>query len=94
MYLQIESAFKLHQQRYPGGRRQREPITLTVNVAADAPAHVTNSVTVSGGGDANAANNSADDITAIMPPERRPCKKKVFLLHYQSETAFEGHGTY
>lgn len=41
------------------------PITLTVNVAADAPATVTNVATVSGGGDINAANNSANDQTNV-----------------------------
>lgn len=40
-------------------------ITVTVNVAANAPGTVTNSATVSGGGDVNAANNSASDPTTI-----------------------------
>jgi RHS repeat-associated protein/uncharacterized repeat protein (TIGR01451 family) len=43
-------------------------ITLTVNVAGNAPASVTNTVTISGGGDTNAANNSATDPTTIPPP--------------------------
>jgi hypothetical protein len=43
------------------------PITLTVNVAADAPASVTNTATVSGGGDADPADNKAVDVTAIAP---------------------------
>ncbi len=46
---------------YPG-------ITVTVNVAASAPASVTNTATLSGGGDSNASNNTANDITAITPP--------------------------
>ena len=41
-------------------------ITLTVNVAIDAPASVTNTVTASGGGAAAAA--SASDPTTILPP--------------------------
>ncbi len=41
------------------------PITLTVNVASNAPASVTNVVMVSGGGDANLANNIAGDATII-----------------------------
>ena len=41
------------------------PITLTVNVSASAPASVVNTATVSGGGDANAANNVANDTTII-----------------------------
>ena len=38
-------------------------ITLTVNVATTAPASVTNTANVSGGGEANTANNSANDVT-------------------------------
>jgi uncharacterized repeat protein (TIGR01451 family) len=41
------------------------PIVVTVNVSADAPASVTNAATVSGGGDANPANNTASDATTI-----------------------------
>ncbi|MEA2994312.1 MAG: hypothetical protein QOD40_3232 [Alphaproteobacteria bacterium] len=41
------------------------PITLTVNVASNAPASVTNTATVSGGGDSNNANNSASDPTTV-----------------------------
>ncbi len=43
------------------------PITLTVNVAANAPANITNTATVSGGGDTNAANNTASDPTLVAP---------------------------
>jgi uncharacterized repeat protein (TIGR01451 family) len=42
-----------------------EPITLTVNVAANAPSSVTNTATVSGGSEANTANDSASDVTQI-----------------------------
>ncbi|MEY4635293.1 MAG: hypothetical protein RJA55_1091, partial [Acidobacteriota bacterium] len=41
-------------------------ITLTVSVAATAPASVTNSASVSGGGESNTGNNSASDLTAII----------------------------
>jgi hypothetical protein len=41
------------------------PITLTVNVASNAPPTVTNVATVGGGGDLNAANNAATVVTAI-----------------------------
>jgi len=41
------------------------PITLTVNVATNAPASVTNNVSVFGINDANFANNFASDITTI-----------------------------
>src|SRR5581483_9940544 len=40
-------------------------ITLTVNVAANAPASVTNTATVSGGGETNTANDTATDVTTI-----------------------------
>src|SRR5579872_3616332 len=41
-------------------------ITLTVNVAANAAASVTNGVTVAGGGETNTANDSAVDPTTII----------------------------
>jgi uncharacterized repeat protein (TIGR01451 family) len=43
-------------------------ITLTVNVTATSPTTVTNSATVSGGGDTNAANNTAGNPTVIAAP--------------------------
>jgi uncharacterized repeat protein (TIGR01451 family) len=39
---------------------------LTVNVAQNAPASVTNSATVSGGGDVDTGNNTANDPTTIL----------------------------
>lgn len=42
-----------------------EPITLTVNVAANAASSVTNTATVSGGAEINTANDSASDVTQI-----------------------------
>jgi uncharacterized repeat protein (TIGR01451 family) len=44
-----------------------EPITLNVNVAWNAAASVTNTVTVSGGGEVIASNSSNADPTAIEP---------------------------
>jgi uncharacterized repeat protein (TIGR01451 family) len=41
-------------------------ITVTVNVASNAPASVTNTATVSGGGELNTANDSASDPTTIV----------------------------
>lgn len=41
-------------------------ITLTVNVAVNAPEEVTNQVTVSGGGEANTVNNTDSDLTTII----------------------------
>ena len=46
-------------------------ITLTVNVSITAPGSVTNSATVSGGGENNASNNTVNDLTTIdaaVPP--------------------------
>ena len=43
------------------------PIIVTVSVAADAAASLTNTATVSGGGDVNAANNTASDPTTVIP---------------------------
>jgi uncharacterized repeat protein (TIGR01451 family) len=40
-------------------------LTLTVSVADDAPASVTNTATVAGGGENNTANDTASDVTAI-----------------------------
>ncbi len=40
-------------------------ITLTVNVAYNAPASVTNKVAVSGGGESNATNDTGTDLTTI-----------------------------
>ena len=40
-------------------------ITLTVNVAGNAPASVTNTATISGGGEANVSNDTVNDITTV-----------------------------
>lgn len=42
------------------------PITLTVDVAANAPASVTNTATVSGGSESNISNDTASDPTTII----------------------------
>ncbi len=42
-------------------------ITVTVDVASDAAASVTNTATVSGGGDSDTTNNTANDPTTITP---------------------------
>ena len=42
-----------------------DPITLTVNVAANAGSSVTNTATVSGGGEATTSNDTATDVTQI-----------------------------
>jgi uncharacterized repeat protein (TIGR01451 family) len=40
-------------------------ITLTVNVASNAPTSVTNTATVSGGGETNQSNDTASDVTTV-----------------------------
>ncbi len=42
-------------------------ITLNVRVAGDAPASVTNTAVVSGGGEVNTANDTVTDVTTITP---------------------------
>ncbi|HLJ95590.1 MAG TPA: DUF4214 domain-containing protein, partial [Gemmataceae bacterium] len=46
-------------------------LTLTVGVANDAPTTVTNTVTVSGGGELNTSNDSASDVAAGLGRRRR-----------------------
>src|SRR5207247_8502394 len=41
--------------------------TLTVNVANNAAASITNTATVSGGGEINTSNDTANDVTTIDP---------------------------
>ena len=41
------------------------PVTLTVDIESDAPASVTNTATIAGGGDVNTSNNIATDTTLI-----------------------------
>ena len=48
-----------------GAAASYPPLTLTVNVAGNAPATVTNTATVSGGGETNSANDTASDPTTI-----------------------------
>ena len=52
------------------------PITLTVSVANNAPGTVVNSATVSGGGDANAANNTVTNTASTVPGLLSP----IYLL--------------
>ena len=44
-------------------------ITVTVNVAGDAPANVINIAAVSGGSDIDTSNNTSEDPTIIIPPQ-------------------------
>jgi uncharacterized repeat protein (TIGR01451 family) len=50
----------------PGAGFGYAPITLTVNVAGNAPAVVTNTAVMSGGGGINTSNNTAGDATTVM----------------------------
>ncbi len=59
------------------------PLTVTVNVASNAAAGVTNVASVSGGGETNTANNGASDFTTIIP---LPPKVRV-------ESAQDGSGS-
>jgi uncharacterized repeat protein (TIGR01451 family) len=45
--------------------RSYQPVTVTVTVAKRAPSSVTNTATVSGGGEINTFNDTAKDVTAI-----------------------------
>src|SRR4029078_5795868 len=47
-------------------------ITVDVDVAADAPASVTNNASVAGGGETNTANDDASDLTNIAPAQSFP----------------------
>ncbi len=44
------------------------PLTITLNVASDAPAQVVNTATVSGGGENNTSNDTANDPATVQPP--------------------------
>ena len=45
------------------------PITLTVDVAPNAPSSITNVANVSGGGDSNLANNASSYVVVIADPD-------------------------
>ena len=49
------------------GAASYPPILVTVNVDGNAPATVSNTATVAGGGEFNTANNSVTDVTTIAP---------------------------
>ncbi len=59
-------------------------IVLTVNVASNAPALVTNTATVTGGGDVSAANNTASDPTQIW--SANPCVAFGAPAYYSMNT--------
>jgi uncharacterized repeat protein (TIGR01451 family) len=64
-------------------------ITLTVNVATNAPSQVTNTATVSGGGEVNTANSSASDPTTVLAPDLVVSKQHAGAINgafFQGET--------
>ncbi len=63
------------------------PILLTVTVTPAAAAQVTNVASVSGGGDLNTANNTANDVTSINPPPDLTVTKTHAGIFYQGQTA-------
>jgi uncharacterized repeat protein (TIGR01451 family) len=61
-------------------------ITVRVRVAGNAPANVVNTATVSGGGDNNAANNSASDPTTIVQATDLTISKSHTGMFAQGQT--------
>jgi len=68
------------------------PITLTVSVASNAPASVTNVAAFSGGGDTNAANNTATDPTTVNPTGGGSGASAVTLIGWDVN-GVSGYGT-
>ena len=66
------------------------PATITVDVAASAPASVANTATVSGGGDVNTANNTATDVTTILPGTVGPGVVTDVASFFAFDPAFPG----
>ncbi len=66
-------------------------LTLTVNVASDAPSSVTNSATVSGGGEKNTANNTATDPTTInQTPTAPTCNGQAATIYVNAQGVIVG----
>ncbi len=61
-------------------------ITLTVNVAGSAPSVITNTVTVSGGGEVNTANDTASDSTTTTPQPDLVVSKSHSGNFFQAQT--------
>ena len=53
--------------------------TFSVNVASNAPLSVTNTATVSGGGQTNTANDSSSDVTSIPQTSFGTCDSRMYL---------------
>jgi uncharacterized repeat protein (TIGR01451 family) len=66
-------------------------ITVTVTVAANAPSSVTNSATVSGGGETYTANDTASDATTIV---QQPPDMTVTVSHVGNFSQFQTGALY
>jgi uncharacterized repeat protein (TIGR01451 family) len=62
-------------------------LSITVNVATNAAANLTNTATVSGGGELNTANDSASDATAVTPMSDLTIAKSHSGTFKQGDTA-------
>lgn len=69
------------------------PITVIVNVAGNAAASITNTATVSGGGESNTANNTASDPTTVVGLSNSPVDFSITKSHTGNFT-HGGTGTY
>ncbi len=76
----------------PGG--SYPAITLTVNVAGNAPASVINSVTLSGGGSPNSSANDPTTITVPAPPPPQPPVLGIAKAHAGNFTVGQTGATY
>jgi hypothetical protein len=66
-------------------------ITLTVNIAGNAPSSVSNTATVSGGGEQNSANNTAGDPTTINPALAAPsCNGQAATIYVNAQGRIVG----
>jgi DNA/RNA endonuclease G (NUC1) len=68
------------------------PITLIITVASNAPASITDMATLSGGGDTNAANNTASDPTTINPTGGGSGTNTITLIGWDVN-GVSGYGT-
>lgn len=66
-------------------------ITLTVNIAGNAPASVVNSVTVSGGGETNTLNDTASDTVTVTPPPPDLTITKTHTGNFQQGQSFASY---
>src|SRR5882724_5614314 len=66
-------------------------ITLTVNIAANAPAAVANTASVSGGGETNTLNDSATDNAVVIPPPADLTITKTHTGNFQQGQNFANY---